>query len=62
MDPAPDPAVFVLDLQDDNKKLFFLLITFWRYFKLFLESFDPIRENLRFSYKNELLRTSNSTL
>ncbi len=22
-DPAPDPAIFVLDLQDANKKLFF---------------------------------------
>jgi hypothetical protein len=31
-DPAPDPAIFVIDLQDANKKLFFLkvflLITF----------------------------------
>ncbi len=37
MDPdaGPDPAIFVNDLQDANKKLifktFFLLITFWRY-------------------------------
>ncbi len=31
MDPAPDPAIFVIDLQDANKKLFFLLFTFWRY-------------------------------
>jgi hypothetical protein len=34
-DPAMDPAIFVLDLQDANIKLFFsslfLLITFWRY-------------------------------
>ncbi len=27
MDPDPDPAIFVSDLQDINKKLFFLLIT-----------------------------------
>ncbi len=32
-DPAPDPAIFVSDLQDDNKKIFlgflsFLHITF----------------------------------
>ncbi len=32
----PDPAIFVIDLQDANKKLIFfkkvfLLITFWRY-------------------------------
>ncbi len=27
----PDPAIFVIDLQDANKKLLFLLITFWRY-------------------------------
>jgi hypothetical protein len=26
----PDPAIFVSDLQDGNKKLLFLLITFWR--------------------------------
>ncbi len=25
MDPDPDPAIFVLDLQDANKKLFFYL-------------------------------------
>ena len=25
MDPDPDPAIFVIDLQDANKKLFFLL-------------------------------------
>jgi hypothetical protein len=23
MDPAPDPAIFVIDLQDGNKKVFF---------------------------------------
>jgi hypothetical protein len=30
MDPdlAPDPAVFVIDLQDANKKLFFFLQVF----------------------------------
>jgi hypothetical protein len=27
----PDPAIFVIDLQDAKKKLFFLLITFCRY-------------------------------
>ncbi len=33
MDPAPDPAIFVLDLQDANQKFFlvFLLIVFLRY-------------------------------
>jgi hypothetical protein len=33
-DPEPDPVIFVLDLQDANKKnifLRFLLITFLRY-------------------------------
>ncbi len=34
MDPDPDPAIFVIDLQDSSKKTsfltkFFLLITFW---------------------------------
>jgi hypothetical protein len=33
MDPDPDPDIFVIDLQDANKKLFFfkvfLLITFF---------------------------------
>ncbi len=27
MDPAPDPAIFVIDLQDANRKLIFLLCT-----------------------------------
>ncbi len=34
VDPDPDPAIFVIDLQDANKSLFkkiVLLITFWRY-------------------------------
>jgi hypothetical protein len=36
MDPAPDPAIFVIDLQDANKKIFFVfqvfpLFTFRRY-------------------------------
>ncbi len=35
MDPDPDPAIFISDLQDNNKKiiyfLVFLLVTFWRY-------------------------------
>ncbi len=33
-DPAPDPAIFVLDLQDPNKKLLFQIFSaysFWRY-------------------------------
>jgi hypothetical protein len=28
MDLDPDPAIFVIDLQDATKKLFFLLISF----------------------------------
>ncbi len=41
MDPDPDadPDIFVIDLQDANKKLIkkkvFLLITFWRYQYIF---------------------------
>ncbi len=33
MDPDSDPAIFVIDLQDANKKLIFfkVLITFWRH-------------------------------
>ncbi len=35
MDPDPDPAIFVIDIPDANKKLIFLtvflLITFGRY-------------------------------
>ncbi len=27
----PDPAIFIIDLRDTNKKLIFLHITFWRY-------------------------------
>jgi len=37
----PDPAIFVTDLQDANKKLIwkkvFLLITFWRYIYIFFK-------------------------
>jgi hypothetical protein len=33
-DPAPDPAIFVIDLQDANKKLFLLIYgTFTSFFK-----------------------------
>jgi hypothetical protein len=38
MDPDafPDPSIFIIDLQDANKKLIkkkvFLQITFWKYF------------------------------
>jgi hypothetical protein len=33
VDPDPDPAIFVFDLQDANKKLIkkILISTFWRY-------------------------------
>ncbi len=34
MELDPDPAIFIIDLQDANKKLILkkiLLITFWRY-------------------------------
>ncbi len=34
MDPDPDPALYVSDLQDVNKFLdfwVFIIITFWRY-------------------------------
>ncbi len=36
-DPAPDPAIFVLDLQDANKKLFFAL-SFCAYYFLKVHS------------------------
>jgi hypothetical protein len=38
MDPDPDPAIFVIDLQDTNRKFFvkvFLLISFWGAFTSF---------------------------
>ncbi len=42
MDPEPDPepAIFIIDLQDANKKHFkkvFLLTTFWRYIYIFFQ-------------------------
>jgi hypothetical protein len=30
----PDPAIFVIDLQDANKKLIFLFISFFAYYFL----------------------------
>ncbi len=46
MDPAPDPAIFVIDLQDANKKLFFskffCLLLFEGTFSLFLKSHKKV--------------------
>ncbi len=46
-DPDPDPAIFVRDLQDANKKQFFsevfLCITFGRY--LHLRNFSKIKSH-----------------
>ncbi len=39
-DPEPDPAIFLSDLQDINKKLnSFLLITFWRYIYIIFQAY-----------------------
>jgi hypothetical protein len=31
MDVAPDPAIFIIDLQDANKKLFIFLLSLFAY-------------------------------
>ncbi len=41
-DADPDPSIFIIDLQDANKKLMFFLkvflhITFWRYFYIIFQ-------------------------
>jgi hypothetical protein len=44
MDPDPDPAIFVIDLQDASKKLFFFItIKESRFFLLFLHDDRRIR-------------------
>jgi hypothetical protein len=47
MDPAPDPAIFILDLQDDNKKQFFVEIflsfSFYYFLKVQLHHFSKIK-------------------
>jgi hypothetical protein len=60
MDPdsEPDPAVFVIDIQDASKKLiylkkFFLLISFWKYgtfSKIKVEKKSQNSRNQGFSY------------
>ncbi len=47
MDPDPDHAIFVIDLQDANKKLIiyikkFLFITFWRYIYIILKKSQTV--------------------
>jgi hypothetical protein len=37
MDPDPDPAIFAIDLQEANKKLFFCLLLFEGTFKSFFK-------------------------
>ncbi len=59
MAPDPDPAIFVIDLQDASKKLiltqFFLLITFWKYIYIIFQRYksqkvSQNRRNQGFSY------------
>ncbi len=38
-DPAPDPAIFVLDLQDANKKLFKKRFFAYYFLKVYLHNF-----------------------
>ncbi len=51
MDPGPDsdpdPAIFVSDLQDINKK-FFLLITFWRFIYIMFQRLKVIKKSLNY--------------
>jgi hypothetical protein len=51
MDPDPDPAIFVIDLQDANKKLIFNTIFSAYYFlKVHLHHFSKIKSQKGFSY------------
>ncbi len=44
MDPDPDPAIFLIDLQDANKKQIFLFQSFFAYyFKGAFTSFSKIK-------------------
>ncbi len=48
----PDPAIFVIDLQEANKKLVFLRITFWRYI---LYHFSKMKKSKR-SHKTGVIK------
>jgi len=54
MDPDPDPVIFLSDLQGVNNKIFFWVITFWRYiFIIFKDKVIKKSQNSRnqcFSY------------
>jgi hypothetical protein len=41
----PDPAIFVLDLQDVNKKQFFLCFSAYYFFKVSLHHFSKIKSH-----------------
>jgi hypothetical protein len=45
LDPAPDPAIFVIDLQDANNKLFFPSFFAYYFLKLHLQKFSKIKSN-----------------
>ncbi len=61
MDPDPDPALFIIDLQDANKKLLFfksfLHITFWRYIYIVFKKIKRSQNsrNQGFSYYSCLI-------
>jgi len=42
---APDPAFFVLDLQDANKKTFFLSFSAYYFLKVHLHHFSKIKNH-----------------
>jgi hypothetical protein len=47
MDPDPDPAIFVLDLQDANKKYFCAKVFCLLLFEVHLHNFSKIKKSKR---------------
>ncbi len=43
--PAPDPAIFVIDLQDVNKELFFLSFSAYHFLRVYLHHFSKIKSH-----------------
>ncbi len=51
MDLAPDPAIFVIDLQDANKKLFFPSFPVYYFLKVHLHNFSEIKSHKEVTQK-----------
>jgi hypothetical protein len=52
-DPTPDPAIFVIDLQEANKKVFFISFSDYYFLKVHLHHFSNIRSHKEVTKQQE---------